>query len=156
MVATSLWLYSSDRRIRAISAFIPALSTTFLPNVFRRLWVLKWSIFSLYFCFISLILDAINRITPAQKAWFYVICNLKWLEAFGYMVGKCRVNSNHPCFSNEGNECSSRSWLWAAGWRICQLRCPVLRKDICKPEDKERYIPDTSELLSERLYFLMT
>ena len=35
----------------------------------------------------------------------------------------------------------------------CQLRCPALRKDLCKPEDKERYIPDTSELRSERLYF---
>ena len=24
----------------------------------------------------------------------------------------------------------------------CQLRCSVLRKDLCKSEDKERYIPD--------------
>ena len=34
-----------------------------------------------------------------------------------------------------------------------QLRCPALCKDLCKSEDKERYIPDTSELRSERLYF---
>ena len=37
--------------------------------------------------------------------------------------------------------------------RICQLRCPALRKDLSQSEDKERYIPDTSELRSERLYF---
>ena len=48
---------------------------------------------------------------------------------------------------------SSRSLLWGAGWRIRQLRCPGLCKDLCKSEDKERYIPDTSELRSERLYF---
>ena len=48
---------------------------------------------------------------------------------------------------------SSRSWLCAAGWSICQLRCPALCKDLCESEDKERYIPDTSELRSERLYF---
>ena len=35
----------------------------------------------------------------------------------------------------------------------CQLRCPALRKDLSQSEDKERYIPDTSELCSERLYF---
>ena len=35
----------------------------------------------------------------------------------------------------------------------CQLRCPALRKDLSQSEDKERYIPDTSELRSERLYF---
>ena len=48
---------------------------------------------------------------------------------------------------------SSRSLLWGAGWRIRQLRCPALRKDLSQSEDKERYIPDTSELRSERLYF---
>ena len=48
---------------------------------------------------------------------------------------------------------SSRGLLWGAGWRIRQLRCPALCKDLCKSEDKERYIPDTSELRSERLYF---
>ena len=37
--------------------------------------------------------------------------------------------------------------------RICQLRCPALRKDLSQSKDKERYIPDTSELRSERLYF---
>ena len=36
---------------------------------------------------------------------------------------------------------------------LCQLRCPALRKDLSQSEDKERYIPDTSELRSERLYF---
>ena len=36
----------------------------------------------------------------------------------------------------------------------CQLRCPALRKDLSQSEDKERYIPDTSELRSERLYVL--
>ena len=35
----------------------------------------------------------------------------------------------------------------------CQLRCPALLKDLSQSEDKERYIPDTSELRSERLYF---
>ena len=35
----------------------------------------------------------------------------------------------------------------------CQLRCPALRKDLSQSEDKERYIPDTSELRSERLHF---
>ena len=35
----------------------------------------------------------------------------------------------------------------------CQLQCPALRKDLSQSEDKERYIPDTSELCSERLYF---
>ena len=34
-----------------------------------------------------------------------------------------------------------------------QLRCPALRKDLSQSEDKEGYIPDTSELRSERLYF---
>jgi hypothetical protein len=47
---------------------------------------------------------------------------------------------------------SSRSLLWVAGWRICPA-CPTLRKDLCKPEDKERYIPNSSELRSERFYF---
>ena len=41
---------------------------------------------------------------------------------------------------------SSRSLLWAACWRICWLRCPSLSKDLSQSEDKERYIPDTSEL----------
>ena len=31
----------------------------------------------------------------------------------------------------------------------CQLRCPALCKDLSQSEDKERYIPDTSELRSE-------
>ena len=31
----------------------------------------------------------------------------------------------------------------------CQLRYLALRKDLYKSEDKERYIPDTSELRSE-------
>ena len=48
---------------------------------------------------------------------------------------------------------SSRGLLWGAGWRIRQLWCPALRKDLCKSEDKERHITDTSELRSERLYF---
>ena len=48
---------------------------------------------------------------------------------------------------------SSSSLLCAACLRICKLRCPALRKDLCKPEDKERYIPNTSELRSERFYF---
>ena len=33
----------------------------------------------------------------------------------------------------------------------CQLRCPALLKDLSQSEDKERYIPETSELRSERL-----
>ena len=33
---------------------------------------------------------------------------------------------------------SSRSLLYAAGWCICQLRCPALRKDLSQSEDKER------------------
>ena len=32
----------------------------------------------------------------------------------------------------------------------CQLRCPALRKDLSQSEDKERYIPDTSELVQNR------
>ena len=48
---------------------------------------------------------------------------------------------------------SLRSLLWGAGWRICQLRCPALCKDLGKSEDKERYIPDASELRSESFHF---
>ena len=48
---------------------------------------------------------------------------------------------------------SSRSLLWGAGWRIRQLRCHALCKNLWKAEDKEGYIHDTSELRSEHLYF---
>ena len=30
-------------------------------------------------------------------------------------------------------------------WRICQLRCPALCKDLSESENKEWYIPHTSE-----------
>ena len=31
---------------------------------------------------------------------------------------------------------SLRSLLWGAGWRICQLRCPALRKDLSESKNK--------------------